>query len=206
MQVPLTIQRKSNAGMAQLILNFYKPAPRLILDASYGKGTFWRGSIWANGSNTLLGDYNIVTLDRRPLPGVMLTADWNNLPFIKCFDLIFYDPPYGGIDWTPERFEAWRQKTGNMHPSNFSLTQDDECIDGKGELTVEAAKQFWLLLKRDGLLIYKHTHLQDYPENLFSIKDYLIQDLGTMPTWQKQTWARRNHAFWMILKKNVRGN
>lgn len=192
-----TVNRASNAEMMQRILAFYKPPPARILDSTYGYGSFWND---AQGQLALQdGDgYDLMTMDIRSLPGVQQVADYTKeLPFPDAsFDVIVYDPPYGGI--TSERLRQI-----GYDPESALGDYDVQCLKGDGKLAVSTAKLFFLKLKRDGIVVYKHTHIQDIP-HIFMLADYLIQDLGPQADIFKHGenhYARRNHAFWMILKK-----
>ena len=198
-----TVNRATNAEMMKRILAFYKPPPAKILDSTYGYGSFWKGF----QSHTFDGDYELTTMDIRPLPGVSQVADYTKpLPFPdSSFDVIVYDPPFGGWDYT----ESMRKGFDYGYNSGKSESNDQLCMgrdsngrlhESDGKLSLETAKAFYQTMKRDGIVVYKHTHRQEIP-SLFDLHDYLLQDLGAQPQVFPNPRARVNHATWMILRK-----
>ena len=194
-----------------------------ILDTTYGHGTFWTwwepnpgysyrgfldgimlepGIILLTGEQVSGGSYNRVTMDKRDGLGANVVADHNGLEKIfkrgeDYFDVIFYDPPYGGVEDT----EVWKSMPGYK---DRQMNADKACLvsDDHGALSSHLARQFERFIPNDGIVIYKNTHLQKIPRPLW-MYDYMIQDLGYQNDRFKHPKARPCHAFWMVLKPHL---
>ena len=198
-----------------------------ILDTTYGHGTFWswwrpipkfshRGFLdgvmeemavlTLTGEQVSGGRYERITMDKRNGLGANVVGDHNDLEkFFKrgedYFDVIFYDPPYGGVKDT----EIWRSMP---RYNDRQMNADEACLisDDGGALNASLASKFNKFLPVDGVVIYKNTHFKKIPRPLY-MYDYVIQELGPLSKIDrfKHPKARPCHAFWMILRQYLTG-
>ena len=198
-----------------------------ILDTTYGHGTFWswwrpipkfsyRGFLdgvmeetsvlTLTGEQVSGGRYERITMDKRDGLGANVVGDHDDLEkFFKrgedYFDVIFYDPPYGGVPDTDE----WKSTKSN-HYIEKTMIADKSCVVGDGILSSALASKFNKFLPVDGVVIYKNTHFKKIPRPLY-MYDYVIQELGPLSKIDrfKHPKARPCHAFWMILRQYLTG-
>jgi SAM-dependent methyltransferase len=140
----------SNSEVFIKILRFYKPPPALVLDATWGAGTFWRkeqGTLYDKVAN-----YTVVGLDIMRRKDQTILGDLTILPFKpNTFDVAVYDPPFGGgtQDGIPELndFYNWQQQDQSF---GFGLSLKDLSI-----LTRKFNEEIRRVLKPEALLITK---------------------------------------------------
>ena len=170
----------------------------MILDATAGNRTMWQHK---NSENIIYLDMER-QLERKPT----IFADNTKTPFKpKIFDTIFYDPPhtwgvYNHWHSYPKRTEEYLKKFNDKAiPRYYGWDK----YATKSELlrhVYEAGKEFYRILKDDGLLWLKWNEMK--------ISIHTI--LGLLPDWNEllriyvkapsQT-AGKHQTYWICLEK-----
>lgn len=186
-----SIMKMQDHTLIPLLVDFYKiEKTNKILDATYGKGRFWK-------KGRLEG---LITMDVSDYGGPDIIGDNQNMPFSNdSFDTIVYDPPH--LPDAPKNsvFQIYHQHTWD---GNF----------------VPFLKEAHRVLVKDGIVIAKiadrialpnwnHVRFINEASNLGFLEfDFLIKERGiSIPPgggkMKKQHRARKKHCFFIVLKK-----
>ena len=197
----------SDAELIENMLHFY-PAipPEPILDATYNRGRFWKGS-----------DRDVVSMDINPEFEPMIVGDNRTMEGVPDneFGVVVYDPPHVG--------PQGRDKSSKKFDVDFGATV--ECGKEQGWTLsylyppfLEQAKR---VLKPRGLLLAKITDMvnshrsqwahadfmQMADEAGFTVCDLIIKvRTGPMMStkWKTAHHARKRHCFWIVCRNDHR--
>ena len=193
----------NDAELLHYMLKFYpRSNPRRILDATVNIGRFWRGS-----GRKIIG----LDIDERFRPTVV--GDNCRLPFTyKVFDVVVYDPPH-----IPNQGKD-RQKDFNVR---FGLTLKSGRENGYNltHLYGPFASEAYRVLKPEGILFckitdYIHNHRYQWAHIEFINAaaacgfrpcDCIVKiRKGPImsPRWKVAHHARRQHCYWLVLRKS----
>lgn len=105
----MTLASAAGSVLSDIIALHFAEPPR-ILDASYGRGTIWRGCRYGPD----------VRMDKRPLPNVDVVGDWNELGELferGSFDIIPWDPPHQTDGGARALGGDWADRYGTADPA-----------------------------------------------------------------------------------------
>ena len=194
----LTAKVGTNADLFPDVLSLYCPENGLVLDATWGKGVFWRN----------LPNARVVGMDLAPRMGAKLCADVRSLPFADAmFDATVFDPPYARHGKTPIGIKGIVDNFGldtvpdyncvdivNLYRDGLKelrrVLKPGRCAIVKTQDEIESGKQKWKhaeLLNVDGFLA----------EDLF----ILVQKCSPVMRHPYQHHARKNHSYFIVLRK-----
>lgn len=193
----------SDGELLEAIFGFYPVIePEPILDATYNKGRFWKGS-----------DRDVTSMDIDPSHKPMIVCDNRKMTGVPAnkYGVVVYDPPHvgpQGRDKSSKRFDVDFGATMECGPKqNWTLSY----------LYPDFLKQAKRVLKKDGLLLAKITdmvnnHRSKWPhvdfmqmaeEAGFTVCDLIVKvRKGPMVStkWKKAQHARKRHCFWIICR------
>jgi hypothetical protein len=187
------------------ILNLHVPSKKIDLDPTYSKGIFYK-------NNNIKEPY--LKYDLIPQVEGCNQADCRNLPIennsIEC---IMFDPPFV-VSSGPSLNE--NKKNSNIISKRFSCFYP---VENLFKFYNESLKEFYRILKDDGILIFKcqdtvssginymsHIYIHNmalnigfYPKDLFILeaKNRIIS--GKI---KNQCHARKYHSYFFVLEKN----
>ena len=192
-----------DAELLEKMLGFYpKTPPREILDATVNKGRFWRGS-----------DRKIVGMDIDPAHAPDIVADNCKMPCRdKSFDVIVYDPPHipnQGEDGRKDFQERFGLVVKSSIKNGYNLTHTFPPF----------LQEAWRVLRDNGILFCKiadyvhghrfqwaHVELINAAAKVgFTPCDCIVKVRKgpiTDPRWKKAHHARRQHCYWIVLRKS----
>ena len=183
----------SSAKIVQRLAEMWWPG-RMVLDATYGKGWFWKGF-------DLL---RIVGCDRAIDRARYVACDFTALPFCDgAFPLVVFDPPFQPAT------------TDGLIGERF--TKPVKGIAAVKELVVAGLKECWRVTS-DGLIVKVQDYIHDHKPVWMSL--WVHQTLGEpwdfvvrrhsdrkkmAPNWTRQLSVWRNHStFWIYRKRGKR--
>jgi SAM-dependent methyltransferase len=193
----------SDAELLEKMLGFYpRRRPRRILDATVNSGRFWRGS-----------KRKVVGLDIDPKFKPDVVGDNRDMPFKDgSFDVIVYDPPHVPNQGKDNQKDFNRRfglviKSPASHGYNFNHLYPP--------FVAEAHR----VLKPEGILFckiadYVHGHrfqwahielVRAAEEVGFTACDCIVKVRKgpiVSPRWKKAHHSRRQHCFWIVLRKS----
>lgn len=199
----------NNAEQFPGIMQLYVKPGSAVLDATYGKGVFWRH----------------VPADRYKLTASDLQTgvDFRALPYEdKSFDCVILDPPYmhpsgGTAHAGQDAFEDAYQNnalvqqgpndaTSAGHPAVLELYQKGmaeayRVLKPKGILIVKGQDEVW-----SGRQCLTHVELVNHATETrqFVVEDYMILMSPKRPNisrMNQQKHARKNHSWWLVFRK-----
>jgi SAM-dependent methyltransferase len=201
----LSVWEGEDAELLERLLRFYpRRRPRRILDATVNGGRFWRGN-----ARPFIG----IDIDGRHRPTVV--ADNTRMPFRDgAFDVVVYDPPH-----VPNRGKD-RTKDFNIR-FGLGLRSLKEGGYSFAHTYPPFLQEAFRVLKCEGVLLakitdYVHDHeykwahvdfLQAAGEVGFQRCDCIVKiRKGPIidPKWKLAHHTRRQHCFWLILRKSDR--
>jgi SAM-dependent methyltransferase len=192
-----------DSELLERMLDFYpRHAPELVLDATVNGGRFWRGS-----SRPVIG----MDIDARHRPAIV--ADNARMPFRDgAFDVVVYDPPH-----IPNQGKD-RSKDFNVR---FGLGMRSSKANGYTftHLHPPFLREALRVLKPEGLVFakitdYVHDHaykwahvefVQAARETGFQPCDCIVKVRNGPiidPKWKIAHHTRRQHCFWIVLRKS----
>jgi SAM-dependent methyltransferase len=204
--IPLpSVWEGEDGELLERLLGFYpRRRPRRILDATLNGGRFWRGS-----SRPVIG----IDIDARHRPAIV--ADNTKMPFPDgSFDVVVYDPPHvpnQGKDRTKDfniRFGLGRR---SLKENGYSFAH----------MYPPFLAEAFRVLRREGLLLAKITDYVHDHEYKWAHVDFMqaAREVGFQPCdcivkvrkgpiidpkWKVAHHTRRQHCFWLILRKSDR--
>lgn len=192
-----------DAELLEKMLGFYpKKEPMAILDATVNQGRFWRDT-----QRKVVG----VDIDRKVAPDVV--ADNCNMPWRDLsFDVVVYDPPHipnQGKDRSKDFNDRFGLVVKSLAKNGYNLTHTFR------PFLQEAHR----VLRNDGVLFckiadYVHGHRFQWAhvelinaarEIGFTPCDCIVKIRKgpiTDPRWKKAHHARRQHCYWIVLRKS----
>jgi SAM-dependent methyltransferase len=193
----------TDAELLEQMLDFYPhKQPKAILDATVNAGRFWRGST-----------RKVVGMDINPKFEPDIIADNSDMPCkTASFDVVVYDPPHVP-NQGKDRSKDFNDRFGLVGKSpaetgyNFTHTFRPFLLEA------------FRVLRKDGVLFckiadYVHGHRFQWAHieiiNAavavgFTPCDCIVKIRKgpiTDPRWKKAHHARRQHCYWIVLRKS----
>ena len=196
----LSAKPGTNADLFPDILVLYAQPGHAKLDCTYGKGIFWK--------NVDRTQYAVTTNDM--VTDADVHHDFRQLPFAEgTFDMVVLDPPYA---YSPKN--TMKESISACYQNNTSV--DISNMAKVLQLYVDGIVEARRVLKPGGILVVKsqdivesgrqcwmHVHLMQSPG--FVCEDLLVLLQNSVPAadpkWKVQRHARKNHSFFIVLKK-----
>lgn len=196
----------SDGDLLEEMLRFYPSIPpEPILDATYNRGRFWRGS-----------SRSVVSMDINPAFSPMIVGDNRVMEGVAdaSFGCIVYDPPHVG--------PQGRDKSRKRFDEDFGATV--ECGKAQGwtlsYLYPPFLAQARRVLKPKGLVLAKITDMVNCHRSQWAHCDFMrmaneagftVCDLiikvrkGPMVStkWKVAHHARKRHCFWIVLRNGT---
>jgi len=205
----LTALAGSNADLFPTILEVYVPDGSIVLDATYGTGVFWRKVDETK--------YHLTKNDLDPSRGDT-HDDFRHMPQKECtFDAVVLDPPYlyvGGFKTLKDSIDRGYQNAARALGGIVGA-------DAVNQMYADGMMEAWRILKPGGVLIVK---CMDQVESsrlrsaiailvpiaklmLFELLDIFVLVQRGKPCMRHpyQMHARRNHSYFLVLKKKTSG-
>jgi methylase of polypeptide subunit release factors len=195
----LTAKVGTNADLFPDVLTMWAKPGDCILDLTYGKGVFWRkidrSAICVTTNDLVEPADHAYDLRQTEFPD-------------NSFDVVVFDPPYMHTSGTVKESIA---KCYNTNSSAVFKNQKD--VDA---FFVAGAAEAKRILKPKGILIVKcqdtiesaqpkWTHVKIMQMDGFKCEDLFILVQTTTPAmsgrWTKQYHARKNHSYFIVLRK-----
>lgn len=197
----LTAKVGTNADLFPDILALYAKPGTSILDATFGKGVFWR--------NVDRSQYTVLTNDLVTEADTHL--DFRNLSTYtdSSLDMVVLDPPYA---YSPK--STVKPSIANCYGLNNSV--DISNMTKVKELYAAGITEARRVLRPGGLLIVKTQdiiqagkqwwmHLWVMEQQNFVCEDLFVLVQSTKPAndpkWKQQLHGRKNHSFFVVLRK-----
>lgn len=196
---PSSVWEGSDSGLLDWAIPFYGGAgPHVILDATWGLGTFWKGSTYTPTAST--------DLDGRGRPSVI--ADNRALPFRdSAFSIVVYDPPHLSDHDTPGSSKLMLNRYGDAGRTN-----------NVSHLFLPFFVEAWRVCKPHGIVLCKiadmvhngksqwqHVDMMKAAEACgFEVDDLIVKvrkSAMISGAWKNAYHARKRHSFFLILKK-----
>ena len=204
-----------NAEVFPLILDLYVPQGSRIADVTYGKGVFWR--------NVDESEYDLLKSDAQ------MGIDARDLPYPDDYlDALVLDPPYmegfyrrkkdhQGAKGTHQAFSEYYSHLQAQEPKAGYPKYHDAVLD----VYYRAGEEADRVLKDKGVFIVKcqdevsansqrltHVEIINYYQSLgFIPEDIFVVVRTNKPSVSrllKQTHARKNHSYFVIMRKDHR--
>lgn len=188
-----TTQKLTNSKAVAGLLDVLFPDAETVLDATYGRGMFWRG---------VRTERRVTGLDRNPAGGPDVVGDFTALPFADdSFDVCIFDPPY--------QWDMGRGK-GSIVGNRFGVYESEQHARRTVQL---GAAEAWRVA-RLGVLVkvqnYIHgsrlVHMTRWVED--SIPSPLYDELHLVtprklicPRWGDQLSVYRNHSTFLAFRR-----
>lgn len=205
-KIILSAYRGRNDIVFRNILKLYVPEGSIIADVTYGLGKFW----------TLVDQsrYNLLASD------IQTGTDFRDLPYADgSVDAVVLDPPYmhysSGTAYLNHTDFDHRYKVNTQHHEN------KRGHDAMLELYIEGASEAKRVLKHRGIFVVKCmdevagneqrlTHVElvsRLSKEGFSVEDLFVVmrvDTPTLSSPTIQKHARKNHSYFLVLRKQER--
>ncbi|HVC96600.1 MAG TPA: hypothetical protein VND64_23140 [Pirellulales bacterium] len=194
-----------DAELLERMLSFYpKNEPQDILDATVNEGRFWRGS-----------RRRITGMDINPACKPDILADNGDMPCgDESFDVIVYDPPHipnQGSDRSKDFNDRFGLIVKSPAEKGYNLSHTFPPF----------LKEAFRVLRKNGVLFckiadYVHGHRFQWAHVEFinaAVKvgftpcDCIVKIRKgpiTDPRWKKAHHARRQHCYWIVLRKSTK--
>lgn len=190
----------TNADLFPKVLNLYAPTGARILDMTYGKGVFWK-SMPEHGFQLHTNDL-VQEADTH--------EDFRKMSFSDgSFEVVVLDPPYA---YSPK--STVKESIAGCYGLNNSVDISD--MKKVVELYEAGVREAYRLLSNGGVLVLKtqdiiqsgkqwwmHVRMMSQPgffcEDLFVLVQN--QTPAVDPKWKVQRHARKNHSFFVVLRK-----
>ena len=203
---PRTVREETDAEILTWAIPFFSrsadrpelfPFEPRIVDVTWGRGRFWRGSPWRR---------NVVGLDLDPHDGARIAADFGALPLrAASVDVLVFDPPHiseaGPASSVCVKMgfrEHGISDVCELFPPFFAEARrvlvDGGIVLAKIADQVHRGRMRWhhgeliLSAERAGLVACN---------GLVKVRRACIMD----PRWKAQLHARQNHCFWIVCRK-----
>jgi hypothetical protein len=202
---PRSILHGTDQDCLRQLLELHAPAQPRILDATFGRGSMWRGleyQPWRNDSNPELeADSHY---DFRELP-----EEWTG-----TFDVVVFDPPHIAEAGARSRYAS------HFGARNDDLQHAPDICHLFAPFLLEAAR----VLKRRGTIlckvidqVHRGRYRHQYVDYILAVRatpglvacEPLIKEERRAETmtghnWQVVHHSRRAHAYWAVAKKGAR--
>ena len=195
----LTAKTGTNADLFPDVLALYaKPGDR-ILDMTYGKGVFWK--------KVDRSQYRVVTND------CIMPADYDydcrQTGFNPAdFDVVIFDPPYMHTSGTVKESIAKCYQTNTSAVFKNQKDVDAFFVAGISEARRLLCKGGYCIVKCQDTIESakpKWTHVKIMQAEGFVCEDLFVMVQNGTPAmsgrWSRQYHARKNHSYFIVLKK-----
>lgn len=192
-----------DAELLEKMLCFYPQSkPKDILDATVNQRRFWRGS-----------RRKVIGMDIDPRVAADILADNCSMPCKDAsFDVVVYDPPHvpnQGKDRSKDFNDRFGLVVKSSAENGYNLTHTFRPF----------LKEAYRVLRQEGVLLskiadYVHGHRFQWAhvelinaaiEIGFTACDCIVKVRKgpiTDPRWKKAHHARRQHCYWIVLRKS----
>lgn len=193
---------KTNADLIRACISLgYINAGESVLDPTYGKGTWWKGTHIEEMCEFTKHDLKLDGVDFRRLPHDNGT-----------FDVAVFDPPYVAVGG---------RNTSTIGDFNeaYGLDHVPRTVEGLHQLMVDGLHELWHVLKPKGIVLFKCMNYvsggkyraQGYDAlnavtPRFRLRDEFIhlRKPGPQPEHARQLHARRNYSHLFVLESKKR--
>lgn len=206
----LTAKVGTNADLFPDILDLYVPVGSTVLDMTWGNGVFWKKA---------RGERQIVRNDINPEKGDYHDDFSNTRWGDNYFDAVIFDPPYlyvGGFKTLKASIDR------GYSNKQRALDQGIYGVEGVDKMYMGGMTEGWRILKDKGIFVCKcmdqimsgrlempHIRYIEHWKNLGGIvEDFFVMIVNGQPTMRHkyQLHARRNHSYFIVLRKKVKQN
>ena len=187
----------------QNIISLYITSKQIDLDPTYSKGIFYKNS-----------PFNQPTLkyDLCPQVNGVLQADCRHLPLQdQSINSIIFDPPF--LATTGPSLNS--NQNNNLINTRFGVYPNEQALH---QMYWDSLKEFWRILKPDGILIFKcqdkvssgkqyvsHVYIMNMAEDIgFYTLDLFVLGVENrlVANWQRnQKHARKFHSYFWVFQK-----
>ena len=196
----------SDGELIELMLEFYAAVdPEPILDATYNRGRFWKGST-----------RRVVSMDIDPKYAPMIVGDNREMVGIldAQYGTVVYDPPHVGPQGRDKSTKKFDEDFGATVPCG---KEEDWNLSYLYPPFLAQAKR---VLRPNGLLLAKITDMVNSHRSKWSHCDFmrmadeagftvcdLIVKIRTGPMtsnkWKTAHHARKRHCFWIVCRNST---
>lgn len=188
-----TTQKLTNAKAVDGLLRVIFPDAETVLDATYGKGMFWRG---------VKPSVRVVGLDRNPAGHPHVVGDFTALPFADgAFDVCIFDPPY---QWDMGRGKG--SIIGNLFGTYESERHARETVQLGAQEAWRTARLGVLVKVQNYIHASRLVHMTRWIED--AIPSPLYDELHLItprklicPRWGSQLSVYRNHSTFLAFRR-----
>jgi hypothetical protein len=200
---PSSVWAGSDQALLVWAIPFYLRDGRkpVVLDATYGRGTFWKD--WP--AHAGVGIRNFVGADVAPQHEGIYAVDNRAMPWDpESFDVVVYDPPHI-TDSSPRGQYAERYATTG-HGENISaqfpafLREAHRVLQDGGIVLAKIAD-----MVHQGRAQWQHVDFIIAAQQAgFTVCDLIIKTRNAVmndPKWKRVLHARKSHCFWIVCRK-----
>lgn len=190
-----TIAELSSAQVIERLMGLLLPDANTVLDATYGSGSFWRGST---------ADVMVTGLDINPDRARDVCGDFTQLPFIdNAFDIVIFDPPY--------HTDVGRAKASVTHKrfGSFATLSDLRQAVEMGTAEAWRVARLGVIVKvQDYIHASRAVWMSHWVHGAVPVEpyDFLMarRTAGKIlsPKWSDQLSVYRNHATYWVYRKD----
>ncbi len=202
MERPSSVWEGNDSGLLSWAIPFYHGIyDPIILDCTYGKGTFWKG--FERG--TLFGS-DLISKALIPMGWwPVVVADFRSLPFRnRTFDVVVFDPPHltdgGKGSLYSERYETGEKAKNISYLFPPFLREAKRVLRPNGIVLAKIADQV-----HGGKSQWQHVDfMRDAEEAGLTVCDMIVKVRKSAvidPKWKNVYHARKRHAMWIVCRK-----
>lgn len=190
-----TIADLTSAQAVERLLGLLLPDAVTVLDATYGSGSFWRGST---------ADVRVTGLDINPERAKSVCGDFTRLPFLDAsFDCVIFDPPY--------HTDVGKAKASTTHErfGSFATMADLRRAVELGTAEAWRVARLGVIVKvQDYIHASRAVWMSSWVHGAIPVEPYDV--LYTRRTagkirasnWHDQLSVYRNHATYWVYRKD----
>lgn len=190
-----TVADLTSAQAVERLLGVLLPDAVTILDATYGSGSFWRGSH---------ADVRVTGLDINPSRAKHVCGDFTRLPFVDdAFDVVIFDPPY--------HTDVGHQKASATHArfGSFDTLADLRLAVQLGTAEAWRVARLGVIVKvQDYIHASRAVWMSLWVHGAIPVEPYDVlyarRRCGKIrsPKWNDQLSVWRNHATYWVYRKD----